>query len=170
MKVSIIVAMDRHNGIGKNNDLLWHLPADMQFFKQTTLHKTVIMGRKNYDSLPEKFRPLPQRRNIVLTRSQHFHAPGCHVFHNLPDALAACADEAEVMIIGGGEIYREALQNQWVDRMYVTHVDTALDADTFFPPFDPNHWKQSVLFRHPADERHPFSFQVVEYNRITKRE
>ena len=117
--LSLIVAMDQQRGIGKNNDLLWHLPADMQFFKNTTLHQVVIMGRKNYESIPEKYRPLPNRQNIVLTRNTDFSAPNCLVFHSLDACLQALelAEGQKAFIIGGGEIYRLALESQLVDEL-----------------------------------------------------
>ena len=98
MKVSLIVAMDKNRGIGKNNDLMWHLPNDMRFFKETTAHQLVVMGRKNYDSIPEKYRPLPNRKNIILTRNSNFKAKDCDVFYSLDDALVAYANEAEKTI------------------------------------------------------------------------
>ena len=108
MKVSLIVAMDLDRGIGRDNDLMWHLPNDMKFFKETTQDHIVVMGRKNYDSIPEKYRPLPKRENVVLTRNTEFIAENCEVFHSLEACLEAYKDESErtVFIIGGGEIYR----------------------------------------------------------------
>jgi len=114
MTISLIAALTRNRVIGKNNDLPWHLPDDMKYFMQTTKEHPVIMGRKNYDSIPEKFRPLPNRTNIVVTRQRDFVAPGCKVVHSLEEAL----DEAtnittdEIFIIGGAEIYRQACQRQ----------------------------------------------------------
>ena len=124
MKVSLIVAMDAERGIGKNNDLMWHLPKDMQFFKDTTQGQIVVMGRKNYDSIPEKYRPLPNRQNVVLTRNTDFEAPNCLVFHSLQACLEHFQDEQErtVFIIGGGEIYRMAMEANVLDDMYITYV------------------------------------------------
>ena len=92
MKVSLIVAMDLERGIGRDNDLMWHLPNDMKFFKETTQEQIVVMGRKNYDSIPEKFRPLPKRENVILTRNTDFEAPDCKVFHSLQECLEAFKD------------------------------------------------------------------------------
>ncbi|MFT5780437.1 MAG: dihydrofolate reductase, partial [Crocinitomicaceae bacterium] len=110
MKVALIVAMDLEWGIGRNNDLMWHLPKDMRFFKDSTAEQIVVMGRKNYDSIPEKYRPLPNRENVILTRNIKFQAEGCTVFHSLEEALAHYKEEEKrtVFIIGGGEIYRQA--------------------------------------------------------------
>lgn len=168
MNVKLIVAVDSDSGIGKNNDLLWHLPADMKFFKETTLGHIVVMGRKNYESIPERFRPLPGRENAVLTRQPDFDAPGCIVFHSLPDCLEYYRNEQEriVFIIGGGQIYQEALQMDSVDEMYVTHVEAKLDADTFFPACDPSDWDAEIILEHPADDKNPYAFTVKKYTRL----
>ena len=149
MKVSLIVAMDKNRGIGKNNDLMWHLPNDMRFFKETTENQLVVMGRKNYDSIPEKYRPLPNRKNIILTRNSNFKARDCDVFYSLDDVLVAYANEAEktIFIIGGGQIYTLALAAGVVDEMFITHIHGDYDADTFFPEFDESEWKKELLFK-----------------------
>ncbi|MGB1517746.1 MAG: dihydrofolate reductase [Crocinitomicaceae bacterium] len=104
MKVSLIVAVDAESGIGKDNDLMWHLPKDMKFFKDKTSGQIVVMGRKNYESIPKRFRPLPKRENVVLTKNKDFEAEGCKVFHSLNECLIAYENEEErtVFIIGGG--------------------------------------------------------------------
>jgi dihydrofolate reductase len=165
MKVRLIVAMDNERGIGKNNDLMWHLPADMKFFKETTLGHVVVMGRKNFDSIPERFRPLVGRENVVLTRNTDFLAENCQVFHSLEACLAAYENETErfVYIIGGGQIYKQALQLNCVDEMYITHVDHVYGADTFFPEIDQNNWDTSVVFSHEVDEKNAVAFQVKHY-------
>jgi dihydrofolate reductase len=167
MKVSLIVAMDLERGIGKNNDLMWHLPADMKFFKETTLDQIVVMGRKNYDSIPERFRPLPGRENVVLTRDENFQAEGCKVFHSMESCLEAYKNEVErtVFIIGGGEIYRLALDANVVDEMYITHVNKTYDAATFFPEFDVKKWSVETVQTHEMDDRHEASFTVIKYTR-----
>lgn len=167
MTVKIIVAADQDFGIGKNNDLLWHLPADMKFFKETTIGHIVVMGRKNYESIPERFRPLPGRENAVLTRQDGFTAPGCMVFHSLQDCLEHYRGETEriVYIIGGGEIYRQALEMDCVDEMYITHVQATFDADTFFPDFEASGWKNETVLEHPADEKNPYPFTIKKYSR-----
>lgn len=112
MKIAIIVAIDAKNGIGKDNDLLWHLPNDMKFFKEKTTDNIVVMGRKNFESIPEKFRPLPHRENVILTRNQEFKADNCLVFHSFEDVMDRFNDEEDrtMFIIGGGEIYKQALK------------------------------------------------------------
>lgn len=165
MKVSLIVAVDAEGGIGRDNDLMWHLPEDMKFFKEKTSGQIVVMGRKNYESIPERFRPLPKRENAVLTRNEAFEAEGCKVFHSLNECLIAYENEEErtVFIIGGGEIYRLALEEDVVDEMFITHIDKAYGADTFFPQFDASKWEVSNLFEQPVDERHDASFTVKQY-------
>ena len=166
MKVALIVAMDLERGIGKNNDLMWHLPADMKFFKETTSGHIVVLGRKNYESIPEKYRPLPNRENAVLTRNKDYKAEGCTVFYSLEDCLEFYSkDERTIFIIGGGEIYRQAMEMDYVDEMYITHVDKAYDADTFFPALDLKAWKEELIQQQSPDEKHEAGFVVVKYSR-----
>ena len=167
MKIALIVAIDANRGIGKNNDLMWHLPNDMKFFKETTQNQIVVMGRKNYDSIPERFRPLPNRLNVVLTRNLSFNAPGCKVFTSLTDCLEFFKDEKEktVFIIGGGEIYKMALDSDRIDEMYITYIDKSYGADTFFPNFDKSKWKENSVFNQVIDHSHEASFQVIHYLR-----
>jgi dihydrofolate reductase len=164
MKVSLIVAMDSNRGIGKNNDLMWHLPNDMKFFKSTTENHVVVMGRKNYDSIPEKYRPLPNRKNTILTRNSSFSAKDCDVFNSLSDALDAYKDSSEtVFIIGGGQIYNLALDSNVVDEMFITHIDGDYDADTYFPNFNENDWLKESISSQEVDERHKNSFEIFRY-------
>lgn len=164
MEASIIVAFDQQRGIGKNNDLMWHLPADMKFFKETTRGAVVVMGRKNYESIPEKFRPLPQRENVILTRNEEYKAPGAQVFTDFNVLKEAYSGEdRKVFIIGGGEIYKMALDAGVVKEMFITHVNASFDADTFFPDFDLKDWKVSTIQEQAKDEKHKYSFKVLHY-------
>ncbi|MBC9813093.1 dihydrofolate reductase [Crocinitomicaceae bacterium CZZ-1] len=167
MRVALIVAMDREGGIGKNNDLMWHLPADMRFFKATTTGHIVVLGRKNYESIPERFRPLPDRENAVLTRNKAYIAPGCIVFNSLEACLAHYQNETErtVFIIGGGEIYQQALAADVVDELYITHVDNVYDADTFFPKEDLSGWHATTVQSQQPDEKHEAGFEIIKYTR-----
>jgi dihydrofolate reductase len=141
-RVSIVVAIGRdrqHNRvIGKNNELLWHIPDDLKRFKALTLGHPVIMGRKTWESLPEKVRPLPGRTNIVVTRQKEYRADGAEIADSLPAALAVAAsaagDSGEIFIIGGAEIYKEALPH--TDRLYLTLIDDEKEGDAFFPPYE----------------------------------
>ncbi|MBX2955056.1 MAG: dihydrofolate reductase [Cyclobacteriaceae bacterium] len=166
MTISLIAALTENRVIGKNNDLPWHLPDDMKYFMQTTKGHPVIMGRKNYDSIPEKFRPLPNRTNIVVTRQRDFVADGCIVVHSLEEAL----DEAtnivtdEIFIIGGAEIYRQGLPK--ANKLYLTEILATLDGDTYFPEFDTRSWKEVSRLHHPADDRHRYPFDFVVYEKV----
>lgn len=167
MKTSLIVAMDTDRGIGKNNDLMWHLPSDMRFFKETTSGHIVVMGRKNYESIPEKYRPLPNRENVVLTRNKSYVADDCNIFYSLEDCMKYYESEEErtVFIIGGGEIYRQALEMDVIDEMYITHVNHSYGADTFFPEFDLKNWKVESILEQAKDEKHKASFSVMRYTK-----
>lgn len=167
MKVVAIVAMDLDRGIGKNNDLMWHLPADMQFFKKTTTGHIVIMGRKNFESIPERFRPLPNRENAVLTRNNNFTAEGCIIFNSLEACLAHYQQETEriVFIIGGGEIYRESIEKDMVDEIYLTKVNHRYGADTFLVDWDENRWSSSTVLQQSIDEKHPVDFEIIHYTK-----
>ncbi|HRI79757.1 MAG TPA: dihydrofolate reductase [Cyclobacteriaceae bacterium] len=165
MIISLIAALTQNRVIGRNNTLPWSLPDDMKYFMQTTKQHHVIMGRKNFDSIPEKFRPLPNRTNIIVTRQPHFNALDCLVVHSIDDglSLAKKAGEKEVFIIGGAEIYKTTMP--LVQRMYLTEIRTALPGDTFFPEFDRRQWKEISRKTHPADERHAYAFDFVVYER-----
>lgn len=167
MKIALIVAMDLDRGIGKNNDLMWHLPVDMKFFKETTSGNIVVLGRKNFESIPEKFRPLPNRENAILTRNKSYEAPGCEVFYSLEACLEHYQHETErtVFIIGGGQIYQQALELNCVDEMYITHVNKSFGADTFFPAFDLKDWDVESVLVHEKDDRHEASFKVLKYTK-----
>ena len=167
MKTVLIVAIDKEKGIGKNNDLMWHLPDDMKFFKETTKGHIVVMGRKNFESIPEKYRPLPDRENVVLTRNSDYEATGSTVFNSFEACMKAYQNEEEriVFIIGGGEIYRMALEANVVDEMYITHVDKIYGADTFFPEFNSEKWKIETVLEHNQDERHEAAFSVRKYTK-----
>ena len=167
MKVSIIVAIAQDNVIGKNNDLVWHLPKDMKFFMDSTLNHYVIMGRRNYDSIPEKYRPLKNRTNIVVTRNTAFHAPNCVVVSSIREGIEAAKKKGdkECFIIGGGQIYKEALEMNMVDKMYITHINQEFEGDTFFPQFNKEDWNLRVLMEHQKDEKNTHDFIIVEYTK-----
>lgn len=167
MKVSAIAAIATNNAIGKDNDLLWDLPVDMRFFMDSTKGHHIITGRRNYESIPNKFRPLKNRVNIIVTRKSDYDAPGAHVVNDMKSALAIAreAGEEECFVIGGGEIYALALREGLLDRMYITHVDAEFDADTFYPEFNPHEWEATVLAEQQPDERHAYAFKIVRYER-----
>lgn len=170
-RIAYVVAMDARRLIGRDNALPWRLPDDMRWFREQTMGKPCIMGRKTYDSLPERFRPLPGRDNIVVTRNRDYRAPGAVVVHSIDEALAAAGDAPEIIIVGGADLFRALLPR--VDRLYLTHVhdvvggeaeDAAPAREVFFPPFDAAEWR--VVFRqpHPRDDRHarPFTWLILD--------
>lgn len=170
MIVSLIAAVAENRAIGKDNDLIWKLPDDMQFFKEKTLGKMVVMGRKNYESIPEKYRPLPKRTNVVVTRKKKYSAPNCLVVNSLEEAVEKGKDQEEISIIGGGEIYKLALEKDLVDVMYITDIHESFeDADAFFPKFDKSEWEMEIIGEHSADDKHAYSFTFKRYNRIRKK-
>lgn len=167
MKVSLIVAKAENNAIGKDNDLIWHLPDDLRFFSSTTKGHHVIMGRKNYDSIPEKYRPLPNRPNIVVTRNTDFEINDCIVTNTVEKALeiAQANGEEEAFVIGGGQIYDYALKNDLVDKLYLTFVHDEFDADVYFPDVDLSQWNQISELHHPKDAKHASSFTIKCYEK-----
>lgn len=139
-KISLIVALARNRVIGLNNALPWHLPEDLKHFKQITLGKPVIMGRKTWDSLPEKFRPLPGRRNIVVSRNTTLSLAGAEIAHSLEDACRSLTLDDEAFVIGGAELYRLALP--MADHLYLTEIEATIAGDAYFPTWPPNEWSE----------------------------
>lgn len=165
MKVIIIAAVAQNGGIGKDNDLPWSLPDDMKFFKETTKGHSVIMGRKNYESIPHKFRPLPNRQNIVVTRQDDYRAEGCTVVNSIQEGIEKANKNGDLYIIGGGQIYTEALENDLVDEMLLTEVQASIDADVFFPEFNNEEWLASEISRHEKDSAHSYPFVIKRYRK-----
>ena len=166
MKISIVVAVADDNAIGAGGNLLWRLPADMQFFKQVTWGHHVLMGRKTWDSIPAKFRPLPGRANIVVTRQPDFNAEGCKVVSSVEEGIkfAQGNGEDELMVIGGGEIYRQAIP--LTNKAYVTRVHHVFNnADTFLPALAAPQWKVVSTESHAADDKHKHAFDITVLDR-----
>ncbi|GHT60851.1 dihydrofolate reductase [Bacteroidia bacterium] len=162
MIISIIVATGRNSEIGKGGDLLCHLPADLKHFKEITSGHTVIMGRKTWESLPKK--PLPNRRNIVVSRSPELVIEGAEVYSSLDYAFIKLMDENEVFIIGGAQIYGQALPA--ADKIYLTKIHAEFpEADAFFPKIDFSLWRETSRETFPADEKNPFAYSFLEYER-----
>ena len=168
MKISIIVAISKNNVIGKDNQLIWNLPKDMKFFMDTTLNHPVIMGRKNFESIPEKYRPLKNRTNIIITKNNAYKADGCLVVNTIEDSLTKAKEDKtgkEIFVIGGGQIYKKFLQENLVDKMYITHIDETFEGDTFFPEIDYKNWSSNEIINHKKDAKNPHDFRVVIYNK-----
>jgi dihydrofolate reductase len=160
MKLSLIAAMAENRVIGHENRLPWHLPADLQHFKAITLGKPVLMGRKTWESLG---RPLPGRTNIVITRDAGYVAEGCVVAHSLEEALRAAGEAAEVMVIGGAQLYRQALP--LADTLYLTLVHAEFRGDTRFPAWQPKDWRETARIDHVADDRNPHAYSFITLER-----
>ena len=158
MIISSIVAVSENNIIGKDNQLIWRLPDDMKYFREKTEGHCVVTGRKNYESIPEKFRPLVGRTNIVVTRQNDYFAPGAIVVNSIEGAVekAKKLGETELFIIGGAEIYKQTLH--LIDRLYLTRVHGQFEGDATFPAIEKTHWVEQSAEFHPADEKHKFGF------------
>ena len=162
MQIAIIAAMDENRVIGKENRLPWRLPADLRHFRRLTLGKPVIMGRKTYESLGK---PLPERRNIVVTRNRRYLAEGCTIVHSLEEALGQTAGAPEVMIIGGETLYAAALPR--AHRLYLTLVHQVFTGDVSFPEFDLSRWREVEREDHEPDERNPVAYSFLTLDRIS---
>ncbi|MDX1362746.1 dihydrofolate reductase [Arenibacter latericius] len=160
--ISMIAAAGENNALGKDNDLLWHLPDDFKYFKKRTSGHKIIMGRKTFESFPK---PLPNRVHIVITRDLNYKIPhpDCIVVHSLEEALKLVEGEPLAFIIGGGEIYQLGLE--YANQLELTRVHESFEADTFFPDFDENEWKLTKKEFHPKDERHNYDFTYLTYVR-----
>ncbi len=166
MKISIVVAVAENGAIGRGGDLLWRLPADLQHFKRITTGHHVVMGRKTYESIPPKFRPLPERINIIVTRQKTFKAEGCRVVSTIEEAIQFAEDsgEEELMIIGGGEIYKQIFER--TNKIYLTTVKHSFDdADTFFPEIKESEWKEISREQNQADDKHAYAYEFKELKR-----
>ncbi|MDF2958422.1 MAG: dihydrofolate reductase [Paenibacillus sp.] len=163
MTISMIYAMDEQRGIGIDNKIPWRLPEDMAFFRRTTSGHTVLMGRKTYESIGK---PLPKRRNVILTRDSRFTAEGCEVVHSVEAALEQFRNEAdeELFVIGGAEIY--GLFMPHADRLYVTEIAHRFEADAFMPEIDASEWKVSSRVKGIKDDKNPYDYEFVTYERI----
>lgn len=163
MRLSLVVAMDRTRLIGREGTLPWHLPDDLRRFKAITMGKPIIMGRRTHESIG---RPLPGRRNIVLSTRADYQAAGCEVFADLDTALDTLEADDEPMIIGGAALYALALPR--ADRLYLTLVEAALEGDVFFPELDRSAWREVAVEHRAADSKHAYPFSFRELERIKR--
>lgn len=165
--ISIIVAVAQNNVIGKDNTLIWHLPADMKFFKEKTTGHCVITGRKNYESIPEKFRPLPNRTNIVITRQKDYAAPGAIVVDSIEKAIQTAKEtgDQEIFIIGGAEIYKQSLH--FTDRVYLTKINHSFEGDAFFPELLNFQWKLTSETKGISDEKNKYEYEFLTFDKIS---
>ena len=161
MKISIVVAMASNGVIGRDNELPWHLPADLQHFKETTMGKPILMGRKTWESIG---RPLPGRTNIVITRDTAYRAEGCVVVNSIDAALEASSGQDEVMVIGGAEFYRQVLP--LADTIYLTRIHATISGDTCFPELNVADWREVERSDHAADEKNPHDYSFIRLDRV----
>ena len=158
--IIIIAAVAENNALGKNNDLLWHLPKDFKRFKEITSGHYILMGRKTFESFPK---PLPNRTHVVISRQKNFHPEGCIVVENLEKAIAICPKEEDLFIIGGGEIYSQSIH--FADQLDITRVHHSFDADVYFPEIDLKIWKLTAETLNSKDEKHLFDYTFQTFVR-----
>ena len=164
MRVSLIVAASTNNVIGVRGKLPWRLPVDLRRFKQVTTGKPIIMGRLTWDSIG---RPLPNRRNIVISRNPDFTAAGCDIVASPDEAVEMAGDADEVMIIGGGQLYREFLAR--AQRIYLTRVAVTIEGDASFPELVDEEWCETSRESHLADDEHAYAFEIIQLQRIESK-
>jgi dihydrofolate reductase len=160
MKLAIIVATDEQGLIGKDNDLPWKLSADLQYFRKVTMGKPIIMGRRTHESIG---RPLPGRQNIIITSDKAYQAEGCTVINSMSQAIEACENAQEVMIMGGASLYQQWLPT--ADKIYLTQVHALLEGDTWFPDWNKAQWHEVSKEAHPADEKNEYPYSFIVYER-----
>ena len=158
--IIIIAAVAENNALGKNNDLLWHLPNDFKRFKEITSGHHIIMGRKTFESFPK---PLPNRTHIIISRQKNFTKEGCIVVQDIEKAIATCPKEEDLFIIGGGEIYKQSID--FADQLDITRVHHSFDADVYFPEIDPTIWELTSESFQPKDERHQYDYTFQTFIR-----
>jgi dihydrofolate reductase len=163
--MALIAAMAQNRVIGRNNQLPWRLSADLKHFKALTMGKPIVMGRRTHESIG---RPLPGRQNIVVTRDPDYSAQGCTVVHSISQALDAAGPEAEVMIMGGAELYRQTIGQ--ADQLYLTLVQADIEGDVWFPEIDPGQWHEIERQRHLADEHNEYDYDFIVMQRVRRQQ
>ena len=161
MKLTIILGMDENGGIGYQNQMPWHLPADLKHFKSLTMGKPILMGRRTYISIG---RPLPGRRNVVITRNRNFVSPDLEIYHSPEEALTALADQPEVMLIGGADLIKQLMPK--ADRMYLTRIHSSFKVDIYCPEWSKHEWKLIAAEKHTADEKNLYAYTFFIYERL----
>ncbi len=162
MIIALMVAMGKNHVIGKDNQLPWHLPADLAHFKAITMGKPIVMGRKTFESIGK---PLPGRRNVVISRQNNRTIPGCEVFQSIDEALRALSEHDEVMIIGGANIFEQTLS--LANKLYVTVIEAEFDGDAFFPTWDEKQWKIISDVSHEPDAKNSYAYRFLELERVS---
>jgi len=162
--ITLIAAIGKNNALGKNNDLIWHLPADLKRFRQLTTGHHMIMGRKTYESIGK---PLPNRTTIIVSRNPEYFQEGCLTASSLENAIQIAKNEEVICIVGGEQIYRKALENNLVDALDITLVHDEFDADVFFPEIDLKIWEEISRENFKADEKNKFDYSFIQYKKRT---
>ncbi|MDC3132934.1 dihydrofolate reductase [Flavobacteriaceae bacterium] len=162
-QITIIAAAAANDVLGKDNQLIWHLPEDLKRFKKLTSGHAIIMGRKTFESMPKA---LPNRLNIVITKNKNYQAVDALVCHSIAEALALAGDDEQPFIIGGGEIYREGMS--WSDTIELTRIDQNFEGDTFFPKIDDNQWEVIAEKEHPKTDKNPIPYRYITYKKTNK--
>ena len=162
--ITVIAAIGANNALGKDNDLIWHLPADLKRFKKVTTGHYIVMGRNTFESIGK---PLPNRTSVVITRNNDYFVDGCLIANSVENALELAKDEDEVFIIGGAQIYKYVLENNLADKLDITIVHQEFEADVFFPEIDTNTWEEVSREDFKADEKNKYDYSFVSYVRVS---
>ncbi len=161
--IIIIAAIGLNNELGKDNDLIWYLPADLKRFKKVTSGHSIIMGRNTFESIGK---PLPNRRSIIITRNTSYKKEGCDVVHSLEEAINLIKDQKNAFIIGGAQIYKEAIEKQLVDQLDITKVHQNFEADVFFPTIDQSVWEEISEETFLPDDKNHYTYSFISYKKI----
>ncbi|QTE23883.1 dihydrofolate reductase [Polaribacter cellanae] len=161
--ITIIAAIAKNNALGKNNDLIWHLPADLKRFKKVTTGHHILMGRNTFESIGK---PLPNRTTIIITRNNNYFKDGCFVANSIEEAIELAKDDSEIYIIGGAQIYKQAIANNLVDQLDITLVHHEFKADVYFPEIDPKVWKEVSREDFKADDKNKYDYSFVSYQKV----
>lgn len=161
--ITIIAAIAKNNALGKNNDLIWHLPADLKRFKEITTGHYILMGRNTFESIGK---PLPNRTTIIITRNNHYFKDGCLIAKSIEDAIELTKDEEDIFIIGGAQIYKETMAKNLADQLDITLVHKEFEADVYFPEIDKKNWKEIKREDFKADEKNKYDYSFISYQKI----
>jgi len=164
MMITIIAAIATNNALGKDNDLIWHLPADLKRFKKVTTGHHILMGRNTFESIGK---PLPNRTTIIITRNKNYFKDGCLVANSIEEAIKLVENDANIFIIGGAQIYKEAIEKDLVDQLDITQVHQEFEADVFFPQIDLSVWKQVSRENFTADDKNKYNYSFISYQKKT---
>jgi len=160
--ITVIAAIAKNNALGKDNDLIWHLPADLKRFKKVTSGHHIIMGRNTFESIG---RPLPNRTTVIVTRNKNYEQAGCKIAHSITAALEIAKEDTEIYIIGGAQIYAEVLATHAADQLDITQVHHTFDADVFFPTIDATIWEETAREDCKADEKNKYDYSFITYKK-----